>query len=218
IWMVGALVMYILFGILGQGNGSLIPVYNGPFLRNGISGLLMAAVLSFYSYAGYGLITEIGGEIKHPQKNTPRAIVISLLVVTMIYMGAAYVSTTIIPLEQFINFSASLPMAAAFFLPEWGVHVIAIGGLLAIFTSLNAMLLIFPHELSVMAQDRTVPKIFMLKIKKFDTPFVSLLLVGFMTVILIRVGLSATTFTTMTVTGFLFGSMLMGVSALHIFS
>lgn len=218
IWMVGALVMYILFGILGQGNGSLIPVYNGPFLRNGISGLLMATVLSFYSYAGYGLITEIGGEIKHPQKNTPRAIIISLLLVTIIYMGAAYVSTTVIPLEQFINYSASLPMTAAFFLPEWAVHVIAIGGLLAIFTSLNAMLLIFPHELSVMAKDRTVPKIFMLKLKRNDTPFISLLLVGFITIAFIQIGFSATVFATMTVTGFLLGSMLMGVSALHIFS
>src|SRR5699024_5897235 len=111
IWMFGAWIMFILFGIVGLENSSHMPVANGPFLRNGLSGLLMATVLSFYSYAGYGLITEIGGEIRHPRKNTPRAIVISLVLVTIIYMGAAYVSTTIIPLEQFISFSASLPMA-----------------------------------------------------------------------------------------------------------
>lgn len=217
IWMVGALMMYILFGILELGSNLPMRIDNGPFLRNGISGLFMATVLSFYSYAGYGLITEIGGEIKHPRKNTPRAIVISLLSVTLIYIGVAYVSTTILPLEQFIGFSASLPMTATLFLPEWAVHVIAIGGLLAIFTSLNAMLLIFPHELSIMAKDRVVPKIFMSQLKRFTTPYVSLLLVGFITIMLIGIGFSATVFATMTVIGFLLGSALLGISALRIF-
>lgn len=217
IWMVGALVIYILFGILGQENGSIVAVYNGPMLRNGMSGLLMATVLSFYSYAGYGLITEIGDEIENPQKNTPRAIMISLIFVTLIYMGAAYVSTTVIPLEQFIGFRASLPMAAAFFLPEWAVHVIAIGGLLAIFTSLNAMLLIFPHELSVMAKDRAVSPIFMSTHKKFKTPYISLLSIGLITIVLIRLGFTGTVFATMTVVGMLLGSVLLGCAALCIF-
>src|SRR5699024_3750329 len=199
IWMVGALVMYIIFGLLGQGNDSFLLINNGPFLRNGLSRLLMATVLSFYSYAGYGLITEIGGEIKNPQKNTPRAIMISLVFVTAIYMGAAYVSTTVIPLEQFIGFKASLPMTAAFFLPEWAVHAIAIGGLLALFTSLNAMLLIFPHELYVMAKDRAVSTLFLMKLKRFNTPYVSLILVGFITITLIHLGFSGTAFATMTV-------------------
>lgn len=217
LWMVGALILYIFSGLFGQGEGSMLPVYNGPFLRNGIGGLFTATVLSFYSYAGYGLVTEIGDEIKNPQKNTPRAIVISLVLVTTIYMGAAYVSTTMIPIQQFIGFSASLPMAAAFFLPEWAVHAIAIGGLLALFTSLNAMLLIFPHELYVMAQDQVVPSIFMRRLKRFRTPYLALLLVGFMTIMFISIGFSETLFATMTVIGFLLGSMLMGVAALHIF-
>src|SRR5699024_3842871 len=117
----------------------------------------------------------------------------------------------------FIGFKASLPMTAAFFLPEWAVHAIAIGGLLALFTSLNAMLLIFPHELYVMAKDRAVSTLFLMKLKRFNTPYVSLILVGFITITLIHLGFSGTAFATMTVAGFLLGSMLMGFSALNIF-
>src|SRR5699024_2366733 len=129
IWMVGSLLLYIVSGLFELQSPSFISVDNEPFFRNGLSGLLMATVLSFYSYAGYGLITEIGGEIRNSHKNTPRAIAISLLLVTAIYMGAAYVSTKVIPLEKFISFTASLPMAATYFLPDLGVHVIAVGGL-----------------------------------------------------------------------------------------
>jgi len=218
IWMVGSLLLYIVSGLFELQSPSFISVDNEPFFRNGLSGLLMATVLSFYSYAGYGLITEIGGEIRNSHKNTPRAIAISLLLVTAIYMGAAYVSTKVIPLEKFISFTASLPMAATYFLPDLGVHVIAVGGLLALFTSLNAMLLIFPHELYVMAQDRSVSPLFLVKVKRFNTPYFSLILVGFMTITLIHLGFSERVFATMTVIGFLLASILMGFASLKIFS
>lgn len=217
IWMVIALVIFIVFGLLGQGSGEFVAVDNGPFLRNGIGGLFLAAVLSFYSYAGYGLITEIGGEIKNPQKNTPRAIIISLVFVTIIYMGVAYVSTTIIPIEEFVGFSASLPMAAILFLPQWTVNIIAIGGLFAIFTSLNAILLVIPQELYIMGKDGTVSKLFTIRHKKFDTPYVPLILVGILTIVLILLGTPETVFATMTVAGLLLGGSLMGLAALQIF-
>lgn len=217
LWMIGALGLYIYVGLSGQAVGSLATFDNGPFLRQGMGGLLMATVLSFYSYAGYGLITEIGSEIKRPEKNTPRAMLISLLCITAIYIGVAYVSTTVIPLEDFIGFRASLPMAATFFLPEWAVHVLAIGGLLALFTSLNAMLLIFPYELSVMADDGVVSSLFQVRLKRFRTPYFSLIVVGFMTLTLIHIGFEETVFATMTVVGFLLGSIVMGISGLQLF-
>lgn len=217
LWMVGSLLLYIFTGLYGQASGSIVTFDNGPFLRKGFSGLWMATVLSFYSYAGYGLITEIGSEIRRPEKNTPRAIMLSLLTITFIYIGAAYVSTTVVPLEDFIYFRASLPMAASYFLPSWAVHSIALAGLLALFTSLNAMLVIFPQELFIMAKDGVVSRLFQVKLKRFDTPYFSLILVGFITMTLLHLGINETMFATMSVVGFLLASILMGAAALQIF-
>ncbi|MFD1206606.1 APC family permease [Sporosarcina contaminans] len=216
-WMLIALLIYIVFGFFYQHSAEFIPIDNGPFLRNGVSGLMMAAVLAFYSYAGYGLITEIGGEIKNPQKNTPRAILISLVIVTLIYMGVSYISTSVVSIEDFISFTTSLPMAASLFLPGWVVTFIAIGGLLAIFTTLNAIMLIIPHEFVVMAKEGVVSKHFARKHKSFGTPYLSLLIVNGITIVLIVSGISETVFATMTVAGLLLSGIVMGMSALNIF-
>lgn len=217
IWMLLALAIYIFVGLFGQLSGDLTAVDNGPFMRGGITGLFMAAVLSFYSYAGYGIITEIGGEIQNPQKNTPRAIVISLILVTLIYMGVSYVSTTIIPIDEFIGFSASIPMTAELFLPNWIVNFIALGGLLAIFTTLNAILLVIPQELYVMGKEGVFSQQFTKQHRRFQSPYISLIAIGFITMFLLITGLSETTFATMTIVGLLLGGVLMGFSALKIF-
>lgn len=217
-WMVLALLIFIVFGFFHQQSAEFVAFDKGPFLRNGISGLLMASVLSFYSYAGYGIITEIGGEIKNPQKNTPRAILISLVIVTLIYMGVSYICTSLVPLDEFVGFSASIPMTAGLFLPTWVVNFIAIGGLLAIFTTLNAIMLVIPQELAVMGHEGVISKLFTKKHKKFGTPYVSLILISMASMILVIAGISETVLATMTIAGLLISGIIMGVSALKIFN
>lgn len=216
-WMVLALLIFIIFGFLHQQSAEFVEFDKGPFLRNGVSGLLMAAVLSFYSYAGYGIVTEIGGEIKNPQKNTPLAIIISLVTVALIYMGVSYICTSIVPIDEFIGFSASIPMTASLFLPNWVVDLIAVGGFLAIFTTLNAIMLVIPQELAVMGNEGVISKLFTKKHKKFGTPYISLVLISIVPMILIIFGISETVFATMTIAGLLISGLIMGVSALKIF-
>jgi basic amino acid/polyamine antiporter, APA family len=216
-WMVLALLIFIIFGFLHQQSAEFVAFDKGPFLRNGVSGLLMAAVLSFYSYAGYGIVTEIGGEIKNPQENTPLAIIISLVTVALIYMGVSYICTSIVPIDEFIGFSASIPMTASLFLPNWVVDLIAVGGFLAIFTTLNAIMLVIPQELAVMGNEGVISKLVTKKHQKFGTPYISLVLLSVVPMILIISGISETVFATMTIAGLLISGLIMGFSALKIF-
>lgn len=51
---------------------------------------LSALALSILAYKGFTTITNSGGEIKEPRKNVSRAIVISLIICTVIYMLVAF--------------------------------------------------------------------------------------------------------------------------------
>jgi amino acid transporter len=49
-------------------------------------GLGSATLIALYNYGGYGNITYLGGEVKDPARNIPRAIVLSIIAVAVLYL------------------------------------------------------------------------------------------------------------------------------------
>jgi amino acid transporter len=60
-------------------------------------GLASATLIAMYNYGGYNNITYLGGEVKNPTKNIPRAIVLSVLVVAVLYLFMSVVIIGTIP-------------------------------------------------------------------------------------------------------------------------
>jgi amino acid transporter len=60
------------------------------FLPNGVGGLLVAMGLTFIAFEGYEIIAQSGEEVKDPEKNIPRAVLISLWVAVIIYIMVAF--------------------------------------------------------------------------------------------------------------------------------
>src|SRR5690606_229225 len=56
-----------------------------PFFAHGFSGLLSAMGFTFIALQDFDLIAAIGGEVKEPQRNIPRAMLISLAIALIIY-------------------------------------------------------------------------------------------------------------------------------------
>jgi len=63
-------------------------------------GLASATLIAMYNYGGYNNITYLGGEVKNPTKNIPRAIVISVLVVAVLYLLMSVVIIGTIPWRE----------------------------------------------------------------------------------------------------------------------
>lgn len=70
-----------------------------PFLTNGKMGLMSTVAFVYISYAGVTKVAAIAGEIKNPDKNLPRAMILSLFIMTSIYVSIAFVLVGNIPLE-----------------------------------------------------------------------------------------------------------------------
>ena len=62
----------------------------------GVSGIVRGATSSFFGYIGFDEICCIAGEAVDPAKNMPRAIILTLVVVTSLYITAS-VSTVVTP-------------------------------------------------------------------------------------------------------------------------
>jgi len=63
-------------------------------------GLASATLIAMYNYGGYNNITYLGGEVKNPAKNIPRAIVLSVLLVAVLYLVMSVVIIGTIPWRQ----------------------------------------------------------------------------------------------------------------------
>jgi amino acid transporter len=63
-------------------------------------GLAGATLIAMYNYGGYNNITYLGGEVKNPAKNIPRAIVFSVLIVAVLYVLMSVVIIGTIPWQD----------------------------------------------------------------------------------------------------------------------
>ena len=130
-----------------------------PLASGSILGVMGAASLFFFAFAGYARVATLGGEVEYPSKNIPRAIAISLAVVLLLYMllGAvaaeklgAGLSQTLTPLKDLA--ATALPWLPAAFVPVFA-SVAALGSLLALLAGMG-------RTAATMAEDGELPRIF----------------------------------------------------------
>ena len=75
------------------------PVLIDPFYSDGSTGLISTVAFVYISYAGVTKVAAIAGEIKNPSKNLPRAMILSLFIMTLIYVFIAFTLVGNIPME-----------------------------------------------------------------------------------------------------------------------
>lgn len=129
------------------------------------SGLISASVIFFLSYMGFGLITNASENIKNPQKNVPRAILLSIFIVMVIYVLISLVTLGNLSLEEVVEAKENaLAMAAKPFLGQLGFLLISIGALLSTSSAINASIFGGANIAYSLAKDGELPKFFERKV------------------------------------------------------
>jgi amino acid transporter len=69
--------------------GNLIPSHGGGFNPYGLKGMLIALGVGgvLFSYQGFEQAVQLGGEAKNPKRDIPRAVVLSILIGTVVYIA-----------------------------------------------------------------------------------------------------------------------------------
>jgi len=153
------------------------------FAPYGFSGISLGAAYIFFAYIGFDAVSTTAQEAKNPQRDLPIAIIASLGVCTLLYIGVAGVLTGMVPWRE-VNIEA--PIARAFLDRNlgWASNIITAGALAGLTSVMLVMLLGQTRVLYAMAKDGLLPRKFFAAIHpKFRTPYKNTILVGLLAAI-----------------------------------
>ena len=152
-----------------------------------LGGVLQAAGLLFFAFAGYARIATLGEEVRDPARTIPRAIRLSLGLALLVY--AAVAVTVLAELGSTTLASATAPLAEAVsaaghpgFAP-----VVRVGAAVAALGSLLALILGVSRTTLAMARDRYLPHQLAAVHPRFNSPHRAELAVGVVVAVLAAV-------------------------------
>ena len=141
-------------------------------------GILQAAGLLFFAFAGYARIATLGEEVRDPARTIPRAIPIALGITLVVYaavavavllvLGPSLLSTATDPLAQAVSAAGA----------AWLVPVVRVGAAVAALGSLLALILGVSRTTLAMARDRHLPHFLAAVHPRFGVPHHAELAVG----------------------------------------
>ncbi|MEM4308306.1 MAG: amino acid permease [Thermoplasmata archaeon] len=159
-----------------------------PFLPD-VNGIFVAMGVLFIAFEGYEIIAQSAEEVKNPEKNIPRAILLSVGIVMLLYVGLLFALLAISPVNE-IAAMGEFAVIGGFsqVLPKYGAGIMIIGLLIGTTATLNATIYSSARVSFAMGRDGTFPKLFGKVHPKLRTPYISTLisacLIGFIAIVL----------------------------------
>ena len=101
------------------------------FAPRGFTGIMEGSALIFFAFTGFSRITTVGDEVKDPEKNIPKAIIISIIISSALYSIVAVVAIGLIPASNLASASAPLSAAIKVLHNPYLIVIIAVGGITA---------------------------------------------------------------------------------------
>src|SRR6266540_575343 len=129
-----------------------------PFLPNGAHGVFLAALVAFLSFGGFDMVAAAGEEVERPERNLPRAILLTLTTVLGLYLLVAVVALGTVPAARLGVSAAPLAEAAAAFAGQGGRHLVVLIALLTTAATANAVLVVTSRIVFAMARDGLLPE------------------------------------------------------------
>ncbi len=153
----------------------------------GLAALLAGISATTWSFDGMGAVCYMSGEIKDPKKTIPRALIASVIIVTILYVALSLVVTGLLPLDTLINSSAPISEAAGMipFIGGAAGNLTAIMAIIVIIGSLSSCIMFQPRIEYAMAKDGLFFKSFAKVHPKWETPYFSILVQCAVAIVLI---------------------------------
>ncbi|SDX51645.1 amino acid/polyamine/organocation transporter, APC superfamily [Marininema mesophilum] len=170
----------IILLIIGVGSFYVDPGNWHPFMPFGFSGVMSGAALVFFAVFGYDTLTTAAEEAKNPQRDLPRAVVVSLAVALILYVGMSLVLTGIVEYPTLDN---AAPAAKAFsdIGLGWATLIISVAAVTGITSVLFSFMLAGSRIWFSMSRDGLLPGWFSHVHPKYKTPARPTWIIGIVT-------------------------------------
>ncbi|WP_265523035.1 APC family permease [Oerskovia flava] len=157
-------------------------------LDAGARGILQAAGLLFFAFAGYARIATLGEEVRDPARTIPRAVTISLAVTLVVYAVVAVAVLRVLGPDGLATSDAPLVDAVRAAGAPGLAPVVQVGAVIAALGSLLALILGVSRTTLAMARDRHLPHALAAVHPRFGVPHRAELAVGLVVAVVAATG------------------------------
>jgi APA family basic amino acid/polyamine antiporter len=163
-----------LFSFIAGGSGS----------QYGWFGVLAGASIVFFAFIGFDVVATTAEETRNPQKDVPRGIIASLVIVTVLYVAVTVVLSGMVKYSDLQAADSHPNLSTAFHLNgvDWAAKVIAIGALAGLTTVVMVLMLGQIRVIFAMCRDGLLPRE-LARTGSHGTPIRITLIVGFLVAI-----------------------------------
>ncbi|XMO86992.1 APC family permease [Algibacter sp. AS12] len=168
------LIPLLLLIILGFKDVTISNLYieNMPSMKT----LGETSLILFFAFQGCETGIIVGGEVINPKRTIPRAILISISVVVILYVLIQTVSQGVLG-ANLPNFKATpLAETAKVVMGSFGYSLLLIGAVISMFGYMSGTILNSPRIAYALSRDKVIPIKALSKIhKKFATPYIAII-------------------------------------------
>ena len=153
--LIAAMALFIIFGLpkvhwdAFAGMDKIMP--------NGFINFLTGASLLTFATGGAEFLSELGGEMKNPGRDLPRAMIGSTVLVAVVYAFIGIVAAGVLPIDEVAGESLSLVAGEIFPKPLYIFFIVG-GGMFAVASTLNATFTWCTKGLLIASEEGWLPK------------------------------------------------------------
>ena len=168
------LVPLLLLILIGLKDVSLSNLYfeNMPSIKT----LGETSLILFFAFQGCETGIIVGGEVINPKRTIPRAILISISTVVIVYVLIQTVSQGVLGSELPNSIAAPLAETAKVSFGSFGYILLIIGAVISMFGYMSGTILNSPRVVYALSRDNIIPIKALSKIhKSFTTPYIAII-------------------------------------------
>jgi APA family basic amino acid/polyamine antiporter len=154
----------------------------------GFAGVFAAVGIIFFAYLGFEDIVNIAEETKKARQMMPRAVVLSLIITTVLYVLVAF---SVVSIASYQELGSSDSPLTFVFKQATGLGAGNLFSVVALFSIFNTVLLIFMATTRIaysMGRSKVLPEIFGMLHEARRTPYFSILVIGLFAVSAMFIG------------------------------
>ncbi|RDU23844.1 amino acid permease [Anaerosacchariphilus polymeriproducens] len=153
----------------------------------GITALLAGVSATTWSFDGMGAACYMTGEIKEPEKNMPKGLILTAFIVLALYVGLTLTASGLLAVDELATSEAPIALLASKIplIGNYAGTVVAIMAVIVVIGSLSSCIMFQPRIEYAMAKDGLFFKSFAKVHKKYETPYFSIIVQCAVAIILI---------------------------------
>jgi APA family basic amino acid/polyamine antiporter len=165
-----------------------------PFVGQGAGSLPLAPALgaamvgAFFSFGGWWDVSKIAGEVRNPGHTLPRAMLLGVLIVTVVYVVVSAVFLYLVPLAKVTSDETFVAQAGAVLFGPAGGTVFASIVVVCVLSSIAALIMSAPRVYYAMAQDGLFLHAVAAVHPRFGTPARAIFIQGMIASVLVLAG------------------------------